>query len=180
MRVPRGPKPVAIELTERQRAILEQIVRRGTSPQRLVTRSKIILKAATGKRNQEIAEELEIKVRTPRLWRGRWAAASAPLREMEMEGTDAQLAQLITAVLSDQPRSGTPPTFTAEQICQIVALACEDPQVAGRPVTEWTPTELAAEAMKREIVVRISPRSVGRFLKGGRSETASEPLLAKQ
>jgi transposase len=180
MGVPRGPQPVAIALTERQRAILEQIVRRATSPQRLVTRSKIILKAACGKRNQQIADELELKVRTPRLWRGRWATASAQLTAHESELSDAQLREQIESLLTDQPRSGTPPTFTAEHICQIVALACESPQLSGRPVTEWTPGELAAEARQRGIVPTISPRSVGRFLKGRGFEATSQSLLVEQ
>ena len=100
------------------------------------------------------------------MWRRRWAEASAQLTEAEDEATEAQLAELIAVVLSDQPRSGAPPTFTPEQICQIVALACEDPLLSGRRVTEWTPTELADEAVQRGIVSTISPRSVGRFLKG--------------
>jgi len=180
LRKPRGPKPTYIELTERQRALLEQIVRRATSPQRLVVRSKILLKAADGKRNQEIADELEITVRTPRRWRDRWAQASAHLTAAETEVTDAQLSELIEALLTDKPRSGAPATFTAEQICRIVAIACEDPQESERPVTEWTPKELADEAVQRGIVSSISPRSVGRFLKGRRFEAASHPLLVEQ
>lgn len=180
LRKPRGPKPTFIELTERQRAILEQIVRRTTSPQRLVTRSKILLKAADGKRNQEIADELEITVRTPRRWRDRWAQASAHLTAAETEVTAAQLSELIEVLLTDKPRSGAPATFTAEQICRIVAIACEDPQESERPVTEWTSTELADEVMQRGIVSSISPRSVGRFLKERRLEAASHPLLVEQ
>ena len=180
MRKPRGPKPTFIELTARQRALLEQIVRRGTSPQRLVTRSKIILKAAAGKRNQEIADELEVTVRTPRRWRDRWAKASTYLTAAELDTPDAQLSDLIEAVLTDKLRSGAPVTFTAEHICHIVAIACENPQESGRPVTEWTPKELADEAVQRGIVSSISPRSVGRFLKGRRLEAASQSLLAEQ
>jgi transposase len=130
-----------------------------------VVRSKIILKAASGKRNQIIADELDVKVRMPRLWRKRWAEAQADLAAAEAtDMTDAELAILIARVLSDEPRSGAPPTFTPEQICQIVAIACEMPACSGRPVTEWTPRELAEEAIKRGIVETISPRSVGRFL----------------
>jgi putative transposase len=47
---------------------------------------------------------------------------------------------------------------------QIMALACETPEVAGRPVSSWTPHELADEAIKRGIVTSISPRTVERFL----------------
>ncbi len=58
---------------------------------------------------------------------------------------------------------------TAEQICAIVALACERPAESDRPVTHWSQQELADEAMKRGIVERISQRSVGRFLKKNRT-----------
>lgn len=71
---------------------------------------------------------------------------------------------LIEMILSDAPRIGTPATFTPEQIVQIVAVACEDPQLSDRPITHWTPRELADEVVEREIVTVISPRSVGRFL----------------
>jgi transposase len=67
--------------------------------------------------------------------------------------------------LSDAPRCGAPARITAEQICAIVALACERPKESGRPVTHWSQQELADEAMKRGIVEQISQRSVGRFLK---------------
>ncbi|MFQ5795614.1 MAG: helix-turn-helix domain-containing protein, partial [Candidatus Bipolaricaulia bacterium] len=70
--------------------------------------------------------------------------------------------------------------FTPEQICQIIALACESPGECGRAVTHWTPTELADEAVKRGVVASISPRSVGRFLKGGPAQAASKSVLAQQ
>src|SRR3712207_7962660 len=47
---------------------------------------------------------------------------------------------------------------------------------AGRPVDAWTPRELADEAVKRQIVASISPTSVGRFLKAGRSDRKSTRL----
>jgi len=82
--------------------------------------------------------------------------------------------------LADEARSGKPPTFSAEQICQIIAIACEEPALSGRPITEWTPRELADEVSKRQIVSRISASQVWRFLKRGGVATASKPLLAKQ
>jgi len=89
------------------------------------------------------------------------------------EASERELRQAIEQTLSDRPRSGAPPTFTAEQICQIVAMACEAPShESGRPLTHWSTTELADEAIKRGIVEDISARSVGRFLKGGRSEAS--------
>jgi putative transposase len=92
----------------------------------------------------------------------------------------AALARRIATVLADAPRPGTPVTFTAEQIVLIINLACRPPEQVDRPVTAWTPRELADEAMKQGIVAAISPRSVERFLKRGRSPAASEPLLAQR
>ena len=180
LRKPRGPKPKPIRLKERQRTILEQIVRRAQSAQCMVARSKIILLADEGMSNQHIADELDMHVQTPRRWRNRWAEAAERLATAEAESTDRELQLLVEDVLSDQPRSGTPATFTPEQICQIVALACEPPEASGRPVTHWTPPELADEAVKRKIVEHISPRSVGRFLKGRRPETTPQPVSAEQ
>jgi hypothetical protein len=91
---------------------------------------------------------------------------------------DALLAQ-IEAVLADAPRPGAPDTFSAEQIVQIVALACTPPASFGRPIEAWTPRELADEAIKQQIVTTISPRSVERFLKSGRAQAAPKSLLAQ-
>jgi putative transposase len=65
-------------------------------------------------------------------------------------------------------------------VTQIIAVACEPPEKCGRPVTHWTPRELADEVKKRSIVPSISVRQVGRFLKGGRTPTASKPVLAER
>ena len=79
----------------------------------------------------------------------------------------------------DKPRPGAQVTFSAEQVVRIVAMACEDPETAGIPVSEWTPRELAQEAMRRGIVEKISDSSVERFLKRSQSSTPSQSLLAK-
>jgi putative transposase len=72
---------------------------------------------------------------------------------------------ILGRLLSDAYRSGTPPKFSAEQVVQIIALACEAPLDSERPVSHWTPKEIAAEAMRRGIVKSISVQSVERFLK---------------
>jgi len=81
--------------------------------------------------------------------------------------------------LQDAMRPGAPATFRAEQWCQIIALACEPPEASGRPISHWTPRELADEARKRGMVTTLSERHVGRFLKSGRAQTAQKPLLAE-
>jgi putative transposase len=166
-------------VTEAQRAILEQIVRRQTSPQHQVRRARIVLLAAAGEPNQCIAARLDIHREMVSVWRGRWAAAADRLTAAtEAAIPEHELRALIQDILADAPRPGTPATFTAEQIVQIVALACTAPAESGRPVTHWTPRELADEAIERGIVATISPQSVERFLKSGRSQAAPEPVLA--
>ena len=161
-----GPQPTRVELTVRQREILERLNRRERSSQRLVRRYRIVLGAADGANNEQIGQHLGIQRATARRWRGRWATAAAGMRLAEEEGIDDKsLGELIEEVLADEPRPGTPGTFEPEQIAQIIAIGCEDPRACGRPVTHWTPRELADEVIKRGIVESISPRSVGRFLK---------------
>ena len=69
----RGPNPTQIELTTRQRAELERIVRKANSKQVHVTRAKIVLLADEGLNNQQIADRLEGHRETARRWRERWA-----------------------------------------------------------------------------------------------------------
>ena len=87
---------------------------------------------------------------------------------------------MVQETLADRPRSGSPGKFSAEQLCQIIAVACQPPAESGRPVSHWTAQELADEVVKQEIVESISPRHIGRFLKGIGFEAASVTVLADQ
>ena len=82
-------------------------------------------------------------------------------------------------LLEDNPRRGAPSTFSAEQICQIVAIVCQTPQTCDRPISHWTVSELVNEAEKRGIVKRISPCQTGCFLKSIRFTAPSVSLLAQ-
>lgn len=138
------------ELTENQRKELEAIVRKRTSPQRLVERARIILLAGKGYGVVPTVRELKLQANTVRKWRTRWT---------EREGLST------IERLSDAPRPGAPARITPEQICQIIAMACEPPEKYGRSITHWTQHELADESVKQGIIEYISQRSVGRFLK---------------
>jgi len=176
-----GPRPQLITLTEGQREMLEHLRRRTTSAQGLVRRACIVLAGAEGYNNEQIALKFGIHRQTARLWRRKWLAARERLEEAEASSSQKVLRECIEDVLADAPRSGTPATFAPEQICRIVALACEDPgEESGRPVTHWTTAELADEAVKRGIVESISARSVGRFLGRGGSEAPSGAFLETQ
>jgi putative transposase len=97
-------------------------------------------------------------------WREKWESHQEERQAAEETG---ELATTIEQLLHDEYRSGAPATFTAEQVVQIIAVACEDPQRSDYPISHWTPKEVAQEVIKRGIVRSISPRQVGRFLKRG-------------
>ena len=163
-----------IELSERVRKIVEEIAKKRSTEYRLVMRAHLILAMADGADNSELARRHNLDRGVVRCWRTRWIDLIPKVQAAEAAGIqDGHLRDLILTGLSDLPRSGTPPTFTAEQIVQIVALGCQAPSESDRPISHWTPAELADEAIKRKIVERISPSSVGRFLKSGRLKTAS-------
>ena len=159
----------AIGLTARQRRLLEGLVRQATAAQRLVRRAGIILGLAAGQSAREVAKQLGIERQTAYKWWHRWQTQASRLQEAEaQEPNDKRLGALLEQVLRDAYRGGKPARFTPEQIVKIVALACEHPKACGRPITQWTSKELAAEAVKRGIVQRISRASVSRLLKEAR------------
>ena len=159
-----GPKPPAVPLSEAERQALHTMIRAHKTPQHLSFRAHVILLLAEGLTAPDVARRLGTTRTTVRRWRRHWLkrpGCTVPER------------------LQDARRPGAPATFSAEQWCQIIALACEPPEASGRPISHWTPRELADEACKRGIVGTISKRHVGRFLKSGRSQAPSESVLAQ-
>lgn len=160
------PYPRQIHVTERESNLLRQIIAKDTAPQALARRASIVLKASEGLNNTQISQDLSLCHPTVRLWRERWFRAFESLQAIQHEHDDDKilLSFLFDELLCDAQRTGTPHTFTAEEVTQLVALACQDPQEHDCPVSHWTPKELAFEAVKQEIVESISPRTVGRIL----------------
>ena len=164
------PRPTApkIELAPRVRSIVEEIARQRNAEYRTVVRAKLILAMAAGVGNRELARSQQMDREVIRIWRTRWIELTPKLARAEVaQASEQDLRSLILTGLSDLPRSGAPVTFTAEQVAQMVAVACEDPSQSGLPISHWPPQELAVEVVKRQIVERISPSSIGRFLKSG-------------
>jgi putative transposase len=159
-----GPQPPTVPLSEEERQVLHTMIRAHKTPQHLSFRAQIILLLAEGFPAPDVARRLGTTRTTVRRWRRHW---------LKRPGC------AVPARLQDAPRPGAPATLSAEQWCQIIALACEPPEASARPISHWTPRELADEARKRSIVATISERHVGRFLKSGRSQTAQESLLAQ-
>jgi len=113
---------VAIELSDDERARLEAWSRRRTTAQALALRSRIVLAAADGRSNVEIAERERVSRATVSKWRNRFV-------ERRLEG------------LLDEPRPGRPQTVTDEQVEQIVITTLES---KPRDATHWSTRSLAA------------------------------------
>jgi len=147
--------------------ILEQFTRRRNAPQAMVKRALIILEAAkTQEKNAVLGKLIGIGVNAVGIWRRRWVEKSSTIDiAIKNDCSDKKLEEFVFEILSDKPRPGAPPDFTPEQVTQIVALACIPPKDCGIELSHWTPSALAREAIKRDIVDSISPASVGRFLK---------------
>jgi transposase len=151
-------------LSEKEQDELEQITKRHRSEQQQVLRARIVLAAAQGRGNAQIAHDLAINVDTARLWRDRWVG---------LQGIDLETLS-VAERLQDAPRPGAPPKITAEQRCQIAAIACEAPLKSGRPISQWTGREIADELKSRGIIEQLSPRHAAYLLKkGGCNRTAS-------
>ena len=163
-----GPKPPQIELTERERVELENLVRAHKTGQALARPARVVLLAAMGYSNTDIARLTPMDIEAVGLWRQRWFW-TADSRRQEMSAADR---------LADAFRPGAVPRLSAEQVCQIVALACEQPSGSGRPISQWSPRELADEIVRRGITDRISPRHAARLLKSGRSAAPPSAVLA--
>lgn len=143
--------PKILNLSDCERNEIQQLINRHNTPQQIALRAKIILMASDGQNNREIARNLDINRQMARLWRNRW---------LETDGKELSIFQR----LQDQERVGAPVKFRMEQIIELFALACSPPEDYGRPISHWTPRELADEIMFQGIIESISVRHVGRLL----------------
>ena len=143
--------PKIINLSDGDRHELQQLINRHNTPQQIVLRAKIILKASDGQNHREIARNLDINRQMARLWRNRW---------LETEGKDLSIFQR----LQDLERVGAPVKFSMEQVIELFALACSPPEDYGRPISHWTARELTDEIIKLGIIESISVRHVKRLL----------------
>src|SRR5271154_1937096 len=125
----------AIKLSAEAQLALEKLSRRRTTPIRVVQRSRIILLAAEGLQNKEIAERLKIAPRMAALWRDRFG-------ERGVEG-----------LMKDTPRPGRTARISAELAAQVVAKTTQS-KPAG--ATHWSRSTMARE-------IGISDSSVGRI-----------------
>jgi len=149
------PKATEVILSKKEQDGLEQLVRRHNVGQQIALRGRIILAAGQGQTTSAIARDLKVSINTAQRWRNRWAKTQTiSFEDLSIEDR-----------LQDNPRSGAPSRITADQRCKMEALACENPEISGRPISQWTAREIADEMIKRKIVKNISGRHAARLLK---------------
>jgi transposase len=137
--------PFVIILTAEERQQLSVRAQAARAAYRDVIRAQIVLAAADGESNAHIAANLGCHVDTVRKWRRRYCAG-------RLGG------------LADRPRSGRPRQFSAVQVAEVKALACELPAASNTPLARWSCPDLAGEAIRRGVVSSLSASTVRRWL----------------
>ncbi len=137
--------PFVVELSEADRAVLEQRSRAYTAPYAEVLRARIVLLAAQDLPNTVIAGRLDVHVGVVSRWRKRFCEAG-------LKG------------LADRPRSGRPRSFGAPVVTEVKAMACEPPEARKVPLARWSSAELAAQAAAEGLVASVSASTVRRWL----------------
>jgi len=145
--------------------ILDKLCKQRMVAASIALRARMILLAHQKQQNAQIAKLLEAERHSVGRWRKRWQDSFDALLAIELHEPRAALERAIIDVLRDAHRSGSPGKFSAEQVVQLVAIACEDPRDSNRPVEDWTPRELADEMQKRSVVDSISASWAGELLR---------------
>jgi transposase len=154
-------------LSAQEQAELERLSRRHTAPRRAVERARIILLAAQNLTVPTIAATVQVCANTVGKWIKRYTRPPQEIATRENPGPPPPALESPPSKLprlADAPRSGRPDTFTGEQICAVIALACEKPAEHGRPITHWTARELKDQAIQEGLVASISVRQIQRLL----------------
>jgi putative transposase len=160
-----GPRPPPVPRSEAERQARHTMPRAHQPPPHLRVRAQMLLLWVAGLEVSVVARRFGTTRTTVRRWRRhgltrpggpvpeRWQAAERP---------------------------GAPATCSAAQWCQMMALACEPPEASARPMSPWTPRELAEEARTRGLGAPISARQVGRLFKAGRAQATPQSVLAQR
>jgi transposase len=134
-----------VGLSSEERAVLVERASSRSCSHAVVTRARIVLLAADGVRNIDIAAQVGVCVDVVSRWRKRFCGE-------RLEG------------LVDRPRSGRPRRFGPEVVAGVKAMACSPPEAAAVPLSRWSSGELAAHAVGEGLVASISSSTVRRWL----------------
>jgi putative transposase len=119
-----GPKAVAVLLTNEEKEGLQQLTRRHNVGQQIAKRARIVLAAAEGKSNSQIARELDASRDMARHWRQRWVDLQ-PIRLADLS---------IEERLEDLPRPGTPGRIPQTRYAKSNKWRARSPKIQGDPL----------------------------------------------
>jgi transposase len=131
-------------LTDEETRAIDRLAHSRTESARTVERARIIWHARSGARVPALARTLGVCEATVRLWLTRFNA----------QGLDG---------LGDAPRAGRPPTYTAEEVGEVIAASLTKPDDLGLPFGSWTLDRLTAYLHERKGMA-ISRSRVGEIL----------------
>lgn len=132
-----------VDLSDNARARLEQVISRGKTTARVITRARILLKAAEGWHDEKIVEAVGGSVPTV-----------ARVRRRFVEGG-------VDAVLQDKPQPGRPRALSSKQAAHLIAIACS-PAPDGHD--HWPLRLLGQKAVELGYVESISPETIRKVL----------------
>jgi transposase len=136
-------KKYVVKLNDAEREQLEQLTRRGKTSARKLNRVHILLKAADGWKDDDIADALGIGRTT-------------------VERTRQRFVQCSLGALNERPRPGKKPKLDERAEARLIAEACS-PAPQGR--LRWTLQLLADRVVELQLVESCSADTVGRVLK---------------
>ena len=151
-------------VTPNQLRVLKKLANGSVVSLNLKKRATIILAILEDSNHSRVSRSLKIKRQTTIKWKQRWNQARLALEQVERD-EPRKLNKTIEEILGDEYRCGRPNLFTMEQIAHIINLSLQNPEAVKVPITHWTAQELARKAIADNIVEKISPRQVSRYLK---------------
>ncbi len=176
------PKALPLTVNEHICLILDQMSKKRNINSSLKERIRIVLLGIEGRSSYSCAKELGFSIQKITRWRERWESEVDQLLALEKENkegnpaTDNELITQIERVLSDKPRSGTPKRISMAEEQSLIALACEEPEKYGIPMTNWTHEMLAHVAKVEGLIPEISKRHVGNILKKTKSSPTNQNI----
>jgi transposase len=153
-----------LTVTPKQLRVLEKLANGSAVQLNLKKRATIILEVLEESNHSHVSERLGITRKTVIKWTKRWKESQPELERVERD-EPRKLNKTINEILGDKYRAGRPSDFTMNQIACIINLSLQKPESVGLPITHWTAGALAWKAAEDNIIEKISPRQISRYLK---------------
>lgn len=133
-----------IILSSQQERLLEDIIKKGKHLSCVIKRARVLLKSAHGQKDNDIAKDVLISVRTIENIRARYTEGG------------------IDRALYDAPRSGQPPKINDKIEAYLVATACSN---APEGYDHWTLELLQKQLIKDRKLTKISTVAIWEHLR---------------